>query len=38
MSEGILHVDFDDDLAAFYIEAGGFTAASAGLLYLTSES
>jgi GNAT superfamily N-acetyltransferase len=34
----ILHVDFEEDLAAFYIEACGFTASRAGLLYLTAGS
>ena len=34
----ILHVDFDDDLTAFYIGACGFTPASAGLLHLTAET
>lgn len=30
-----LHVDFDDDLAPFYIDACGFQAAQAGLIDLT---
>jgi len=30
-----LHVDFDDDLAPFYLEAGGFRPTSAGLINLT---
>ena len=30
-----LHVDFDDELAPFYIEACGFEPASAGLMDLT---
>ena len=30
-----LHVDFDDDLEPFYIEACGFSRASAGLMPLT---
>ena len=29
-----LHVDFDDDLAPFYLEACGFTPARAGLMRL----
>ena len=29
-----LHVDFADDLAPFYLEAGGFTPTSAGLINL----
>ena len=29
-----LHVDFDDDLRAFYIDACGFTPTSAGLMSL----
>lgn len=29
-----MHVDFDDDLAAFYIDACGFRPASAGLIAL----
>jgi ribosomal protein S18 acetylase RimI-like enzyme len=29
-----LHVDFDDDLVPFYLDACGFTATSAGLLWL----
>jgi GNAT superfamily N-acetyltransferase len=29
-----LHVDFDDDLAPFYIDACGFRPTSAGLLHL----
>lgn len=29
-----LHVDFDDDLAPFYFEAGGFSPTSAGLINL----
>lgn len=29
-----LHVDFDDDLAPFYLEACGFTEARAGLIQL----
>jgi GNAT superfamily N-acetyltransferase len=29
-----LHVDFDDDVRAFYLGACGFTPASAGLLHL----
>jgi len=34
----VLHVDFDDDLTAFYIGACGFTPTSAGLLELTTDS
>jgi GNAT superfamily N-acetyltransferase len=30
-----LHVDFDDNLRSFYIEACGFTPATAGLMALT---
>lgn len=30
-----LHVDFDDDLKAFYFEACGFTPTNAGLIDLT---
>lgn len=30
-----LHVDFDDDLRPFYIDAAGFTPTSAGLIDLT---
>jgi tRNA(Met) C34 N-acetyltransferase TmcA len=30
-----LHVDFDDDLQAFYFEACGFTPTNAGLIRLT---
>ena len=33
----ILHVDFEDDLAAFYIDACGFTPARAGLLSLAAD-
>ncbi|MET9558309.1 GNAT family N-acetyltransferase [Streptomyces sp. NPDC006645] len=33
-----LHVDFDDDLRAFYFDACGFTPTSAGLLALRSRS
>ena len=33
-----LHVDFDDDLAPFYIDACGFTPARAGLIDLTEPS
>ena len=29
-----LHVDFDDDLRGFYLEACGFTATNAGLIAL----
>lgn len=29
-----MHVDFDDDLAAFYVDACGFRPASAGLIAL----
>jgi ribosomal protein S18 acetylase RimI-like enzyme len=29
-----LHVDFEDDLVAFYLDACGFTATSAGLIRL----
>lgn len=29
-----LHVDFDDELASFYIDACGFTPSSAGLMSL----
>jgi GNAT superfamily N-acetyltransferase len=29
-----LHVDFDDDLRGFYIDAAGFTPTSGGLLHL----
>jgi len=32
----ILHVDFDEDLVPFYIDACGFTPTHAGLLDLTS--
>lgn len=31
-----LHVDFDDDLRAFYVDACGFTPAAAGLIDLTA--
>jgi ribosomal protein S18 acetylase RimI-like enzyme len=31
-----LHVDFDDHLRAFYIEAAGFTPSNAGLIDLTT--
>ena len=31
-----LHVDFDDNLRAFYIDAGGFTPTGAGLIDLTT--
>lgn len=34
----VLHVDFDDDLTAFYIGACGFTPTSTGLLELTTDS
>ena len=34
----ILHVDFEDDLADFYIDACGFTPARAGLLNLSGPS
>lgn len=33
-----LHVDFDDDLAPFYLGACGFTATGAGLIDLTEGS
>lgn len=32
-----LHVDFDEDLAPFYIDAAGFTPTSAGLIDLTAD-
>ena len=34
----ILHVDFEDELAAFYIDACGFTPVRAGLVYLSTQS
>ena len=34
----ILHVDFEDELAVFYVDSCGFTPASAGLLHLTPDS
>ena len=33
-----LHVDFDDDLSAFYIDACGFEPSRAGLIELTRHS
>lgn len=32
-----LHVDFDEDLAPFYVDATGFTPAAAGLIDLTAD-
>jgi GNAT superfamily N-acetyltransferase len=32
-----LHVDFEDHLAAFYVQACGFTPASAGLIALAGD-
>ena len=33
-----LHVDFEDHLAAFYVQACGFTPASAGLIALAADA
>jgi hypothetical protein len=34
---GRFHVDFDDDLGAFYLDASGFRPTGAGLVHLPTQ-